>query len=354
MSVTSPAPNSAQPLKYLTPSCQQVAHEDLSGTTAGRWVIRTCLADPAILPAISQHVCHGVALTPAGLYTDMAAVAARHIWRSDRGHDAVTPAIKVCNLSVTKTYIIAIPPKPTGQWLEMEVVPEISPFSSGDLLDATVHCQFRSITPDGVKINDLASCSVVYELDHAWLMSWSHFAPTILARISKLHVRAATETSGDVMHMHRGKAYELFQSFVDYGPKYQNMAEVYVDTQTLEATATHAFQPDPATDYTTPFYMDGSCHISGFVVNAIVDTEKNAYISQGIESMKLSSKFDPEDHHAEIKTYVHMETMPNDKTVMRGDVYVLQNEEIVGVWEGIKFKRIPRKALNVFLPRPKV
>ncbi len=350
---TKPVPSTPPAPKFLTPSCQQVVYEDFSTPTKARVVIRTWLADPSILPSISQHICHGVALTPAGLYADMAAVVAKYIWLGNRGKDAALPAIKVRDLAVTKTYIITIPPDTEGQWLEMETISDVSEYSSRDILDATLHCQFRSIKPDGTKLNDLATCSVVYEIGHAWLMSWANHAPTILRRINALHHRADTEPNSDVLHLNRDKAYQLFKSFVDYGRKYQNMSSVFVDTKTLEATATHAFQPDPAVDYTGPFYLDGSCHISGFVVNAIEDTEKNAYISQGIASMRLSSRFDPESPGAEIQTYVKMEPLPNDKTVMCGDVYVLQDGEIVGMWEGIKFKRISKKALNVFLPQPK-
>lgn len=48
-----------------------------------------------------------------------------------------------------------------------------------------------------------------------------------------------------------------------------------------------------------------------------------------------------------------MSPLPNDKTVLQGDVYVLQDGQIVGVWEGVRFKKIPRRVLNVFLPPPK-
>ena len=68
--------------------------------------------------------------------------------------------------------------------------------------------------------------------------------------------------------------------------------------------------------------------------------------------MKLSPKFQPQQG-ADIRTYVRMEPLQNDKTVLCGDVFVLQNYEVVGVWEGVKFKRIPRRVLNVFLPPPK-
>lgn len=340
-------------IKRLTSSCQQIVSEDFSKPTAARVVVRSNLSDPQILPIMAQHKCHEVALTPSLLYVDMATVVAEYIWRGNRGQNAVLPGINVCNMDVVKTYIITLPQPKEGEWLEMECATEVSEYSSKDILDASIRCTFRRIKPDGTKMHDLAYCNVHYEFDPGWLAYWSDHAPLINTKINNLHARALTEATGDIQHMYKDKAYKLFKTFVDYGPKYQNMAEVVVDTKTLEGTATLAFQPDPATDYTYPFYLDGSCHISGFICNAIEDTEKNAWISNGIDAMKFSPKFQPTAPGAVIRNYVRMQPLPADKTVMTGDVYVLQNDEIVALCEGAKFKKIPRRALNVFLPKPK-
>ena len=283
----------------------------------------------------------------------MAAVVGEYIWRVNRGQNAEAPGVRVGKMVVDHTYIIQIPPKPEGQWLEMEAVLDVPEASSGDIIDGTVTCYFRSITAQGTKLQDLARCSVEYDWLPGWLMSWSSHAEAIKNKMERLYARSRTESSGDVQLMYKDKAYSLFKSFVDYGPKYQNMAEVVCDTKTLEATARHDFQPDPTKDYTGPFYLDGSCHISGFVCNtADEDVAKNAYVSHGFDAMKLSPNFQP-GPGADIRTYVHMQPLPHDKTVLCGDVYVVQDGEIVGMWEAVKFKRIPRRVLNVFLPPPK-
>lgn len=355
MSTTTTIPPKAKTseAKYLTASCQQIVEEDFASNFEARVLIRTCLADPKIWPAIGEHHCHEVALTPSGLYADMAAVVAEYIWKAYRGRDAETPGLRVGDMEVNKTYIISEPQPSEGQWLEMEALLSVPEYTSGDMIDGTVKCYFRSIRPNGVKLNDLAFCTAQYEFWHGWLSSWSHNNGLIRTKIANLHSRARTEASGEVQQMHRKKAYEVFKSFVDYGPRYQNMAEVTIDTKTLEATARLDLQPDPQQDYTGPYYLDASCHVSGFVCNtAEEDTTKNAYISHGIDTMRISPKFQPYPG-ANIQNYVHMQPLPSDKTVLSGDVYILQDDEIVGVWEGVRFKRIPRRILNVFLPKPK-
>ena len=346
--------NGTRTAKFLSASCQQVTHEDFTVPTAARVIVRTCIADPVIFPSISQHLCNGVALTPSGLYADMAAVVATYIWRGNRSPSAEAPGLKVFDMDVDKPYIIQNPQQPRKeQWLEMEATIHVPECSSGDVTDGTITCLFRSIRADGTKIQDQAHCSVQYEFLPSWHYTWTHSSSLLQTKIANLHTRARTEASGVVQHMYRDKAYREFKTFVDYGPKYQNMAEVVVDTTTLEGTATHAFQPDRNTDYTGPFYLDGSCHLSGFICNAIEQNrDKFAYISHGLDAMKISPRFAPAKG-ADIKTYVHMAPLPGDDSVLSGDVYVLQEGEIVGVWEGVKFKRIPRRVLNVFLPPPR-
>jgi iterative type I PKS product template protein len=353
MSQTTTLPARPTTGKYLSASCQEIISEYFPSRTAARVVIRSNLTHPEILPSISQHLCNSVALTSSGHYADMAKVIGEYIWRCNRGPNAEAPGVRVGNMVVDHTYIIQVPPKPEGQWLEMEAILDVPEASSGDIIDGTVLCYFRSITPQGVKLQDLAHCTVGYDWLPGWLMTWSAHAEPIKNKMDRLYARAQTETSGEVQLMYKDKAYRLFKSFVDYGPKYQNMAEVVVDTKTLEAAARHDFQPDPRNDYCGPFYLDGSGHISGFVCNtADEDVAKNAYISHGFDEMKISPKFSP-GKGADIRTYVHMQALPDDKTVLSGDVYVMQDGEVVGMWEGIKFKRIPRRVLNVFLPPPK-
>lgn len=339
---------------FLTsPSCQQLHTEDFRDPTRARVVVRSCLQDPGLWPAIGGHKCNGVALCPSGLYADMAALVAQHIWRGNRWQGAELPGINVSNMHVDKPIIAKYPHDGQPQWIEMEVVSDLPPSSSGDIIDATLNCYIRSIRADGTKLQDLAHCSVFFEWMPGWVGQWSNYNGLIKSKIENLHVRAQTETSGDVVLMQRERSYELFQSFVDYGPLYQNMAQVVCDNKTLEATAELAFQPDPKSDNTGPYYLDGSCHLSGFVCNAVEqDRDKNAYISHGWGAMKLSSGFRPA-HGADIRSYVHMKPLPEDKNVLSGDVFVLQDNEIVGIWEGVQFKRIPRRVLNVFLPPPK-
>jgi hypothetical protein len=159
------------------------------------------------------------------------------------------------------------------------------------------------------------------------------------------------ENSGQIRTIRRQKAYELFKTFVEYDGDYQAMSEIIIDKAALEATALLDILPKSEDELSGPYYLDGSCHLSGFICNATdEDTKKNAYISHGWSTAKISSDFQP-GNGEELRSYVRMQ--PEGKDVLGGTVFVLCGNKIVGSWEGVSFKRIPRRVLNIFLPPPK-
>lgn len=336
-------PSSQQTID-LSASCQHIASEAFPNQHSATVTIRSCLAHPDLWPILRDHKCNGVTLTPSGLYGDMAITVAKYIWKKLYPGKPL-PGINVADKHVTKTYICDNPQIGDGQWLEMRAVAE-DLSSSG-----TIECSFLSIRHDGSKLNDLAHCIVKLEKESDWLAEWALVQPLIASRIQTLQARAQVEASGAVRTIQREQAYELFKSFVEYDGKYRAMSEVIVDKETLEATSLLEIQADPEKDLVGPYYLDGTCHLSGFVCNVTdEDSRKNAYISHGWESARVLNGFDPKAGK-ELRNYVHME--PEGKDVLCGTVYVLQDGEMVAVWEGVRFKRIPRRVLDVFLPPPK-
>lgn len=332
--------HTSAPLR-LSASCQLVISSTVEeiGKSASI-VIRSSIKDPGLWPLIRDHKCNGVNLTPSGLYGDMAITATMNLWEQLKPGQEI-PGLNVAEMHVVKTLIADNPQKGSGQWLELT--------ATADLDGGVVRCSFSHITPEGVKLHDVASCTVLLEDETIWQAEWAQLSPLIANQISTFRTRALTEDTGSIRTIHLAKAYELFKTFVEYDNKYQAMTQVIIDSDTLEATAELNMQASAAEgDLVGPYFLDGSCHLSGFVCNATdEDSKKNAYISHGWNAAKLSKDFDPENGKP-LQNYVRMQA--EGKDVLGGTVYVLQGEEIVGVWEGVRFKRIPRRVLNVFLP----
>jgi len=328
----------------LSASCQRIISQDYDAETSASIVIRSCVAEPELWPVLRDHKCNGVTLTPSGLYGDMAITVTKHIWSKIKPGMSL-PGLNVCEMHVNKPLKAQNPQVGHGQWLEMRAAAE------GLDGGGVVRCAFSHVSPTGALIDDLAHCLVRLEDEDEWRAEWSMYEHQVVAQVDRLQARAQMENSGQVRTIHRQKAYELFKTFVEYDGDYQAMSEIIIDKAALEATALLDIVPKSENELSGPYYLDGSCHLSGYICNASdEDTKKNAYISHGWSAAKMSSEFQP-GNGKELRSYVRMQ--PEGKDVLGGTVFVLCGNKIVGTWEGVSFKRIPRRVLNIFLPPPK-
>ncbi|EME39782.1 polyketide synthase-like protein [Dothistroma septosporum NZE10] len=334
--VAATAPAVELPAKRLSTSCQKVISEEYSANQA-RVVVRSSLADSKLYPVVCGHMVNNAALCPSSLYADMALTVADYIWKETRP-DTETPGMNVCNMEVPKPLIAQIPQPSQGQHIELE--------ANADLEQGVLKLKFRSVHPDGKKIQDHANCTVKYEDKSAWADEWARYNFMVKAQMEMLTAKTMT---GGAHKVQRGMAYKLFKALVNYDSKYRAMAEVVLDGTNTEASATLDFptKPDDGDFYCAPYHIDGSCHISGFIVNAsdLLDSEQNVYVSHGWGAMKFSK---PLIAGMRLRNYVRM--LPQPGNISKGDVYIMQGEEIVAVCEGIKFQQIPRRVLNTFLP----
>nr|POF15249.1 conidial yellow pigment biosynthesis polyketide synthase [Quercus suber] len=330
------APVVEAPAKRISTSCQRIVSEEYNGNAA-KVVIRSSLADSKLYPVVCGHMVNNAALCPSSLYADMALTVADYIYKEMRP-GTETPGYNVCNMEVPKPLIAQIPQPPQGQHVEME--------ANANLDTGILKLNFRSVQPDGKKIQDHAHCIVRYEDKAAWAEEWSRYNYMVKAQMEILNSKTNT---GAAHKVQRGMAYKLFKALVNYNDKYRAMAEVVLDGANTEASATLDFptKPEDGDFYCAPYHIDGSCHISGFIVNAsdLLDSEQNVYVSHGWGAMKFSK---PLVAGMKLKNYVRMQPQPGN--ISKGDVYIMQGDDIIAVCEGIKFQQIPRRVLNTFLP----
>ncbi|KAK3074539.1 polyketide synthase [Teratosphaeriaceae sp. CCFEE 6253] len=330
------APAVAIPAKRLSTSCQKVIAEEFDGSTASV-TIQSSLADSKLYPVVCGHMVNNAALCPSSLYADMALTVGDYIYKQLRPGQEV-PGLNVCNMEVPKPLIAQIPQPAEGQHIQMK--------ATADLDQGTAKLVFSSVKPNGQKLQDHAFCTIKFEDKAAWAEEWSRYNYMVQAQMELLNQKTLT---GGAHKVQRGMAYKLFKALVSYEDKYRAMAEVVLASGQTEASATLDFptKPEDGDFYCPPYHIDGACHISGFIVNAsdLLDSEQNVYVSHGWGAMKFSR---PLVAGMKLKNYVRMQPQPGN--ISKGDVYIMEGNEIVAVCEGIKFQQIPRKVLNTFLP----
>jgi iterative type I PKS product template protein len=206
--------------------------------------------------------------------------------------------------------------------------------------------RYTLVDSSGKYLDHHANCTVTFEDKTSWSDEWASSSYLIHSRIDSLKDKVSR---GEADQISRKMAYKLFASLVLYDDKYQGMQEVTFDSANFEATARVAFQTseEDGSFLVNPYWIDSVGHISGFIVNGsdATDSKNFVYISHGWSAMRLIK---PLQRNTIYTTHVKMHPAP--KNIMVGDVHILEGQDVVGVWKGIKFQQIPRKVLNTFLP----
>ncbi|KAJ5884708.1 conidial yellow pigment biosynthesis polyketide synthase [Penicillium taxi] len=322
----------SSPLK--TTSVQRVVEEKFSDKSC-MLVAESDLSRPDLKEVLHGHMVNGVALCPSTLYGDMGITIGEYMYRRmfPGSAEADIPRMNVCKMEVGKTLIF--------RGAESQVI-KIS-------AEASKSKETIGITISSVE-GQHATFSVEFGTSAAWLEEWKRTGYLVDARIRMLR----DEEDEDIHTLNRKMAYKLFGSFVEYEKPFQGMKKVYLKPDEFEATADIVLQTYNSEQnfVVPPYWIDSVGHLSGFVVNCQTapGSEKNVYVSHGWDSLRLARTLMPGGTY---RTYVRMAPVEGTPNMVSGDVYCLEGTEVIALYGGVKFMRIPRNVLDQVLPRPR-
>ena len=322
--------------RLSTTSIQRVVQESVQVDEA-IVVAESNFSDPLLHQVVSGHLVNGAGLCPSSMYADMALTLAEYGYKLlQPDNDGV--GMNVTSMAVPVPCIVRNILKPESQIIQIEAIV--------NMVRQQATITISSPAKNGAGDTVHATCLVKYESKSIWVSEFQRTAFLIQSRMEMLWKKME---SGQAHRILRGMAYQLFSATVQYSDKFRGMKEVILDSAHSEATSVINFQAGPSDGsfYISPYFIDSVAHLSGFIMNASdgADTQNNAYISHGWESMCFTKRLESDkEYHA------HVKMQPCGKNLMAGDVYVLEEGNIVGVVGGLKFQRIPRKLLNTFLP----
>lgn len=205
-----------------------------------------------------------------------------------------------------------------------------------------------NVDNSGVAQEPFATATLVYGEPSEWLSSWTPLSHLIESRIDALNDLAS---KGQASRLTGNMAYTLFASnLVDYAEKYRGMQSVVL--RGLEAFADVQLTTHEGGVWTVPpYFIDSVAHLAGFIMNCsdAMDTHKNFCVTPGWKSMRFAK---PLVAGMIYRSYVKMIPTPDDASVYTGDVYIMQEGQIIGLVGGIKFRRYPRLLLSRFFSPP--
>ncbi|KAK4868727.1 hypothetical protein LT330_006929 [Penicillium expansum] len=321
----------AAPVAVFLSSAAQRVLETSGDNSSASIVIENDIADPELNRVIAGHKVNGACLTPSSLYADIAQTLGEYLvqnykpeWK-DRGFD-------ICNMMVPKPLIA----KGGKQLFRVS--------ATANWAEESAKVQVWSVTPEGKKILDHASCNIKFFDPSPYELEWKRSSYLIKRSIE--HLQEST-ISGQAHRMKRGMVYKLFASLVDYDDNYKSMREVILDSEQHEATAVVKFEAPPGNFHRNPFWIDSIGHLSGFIMNASdnTDSKNQVFVNHGWDSMRCLKKFDPSVTY---RTYVRMQ--PWKDSIWAGDVYMFDGDDVVAVYGGVKFQGLARKILDMALP----
>lgn len=222
--------------------------------------------------------------------------------------------------------------------------------TTADVGSGVVDLTWQNVDNDGHAHEPFATANIYYQNDVSeWLSSWAPLAHLIQSRIEALEHLA---TQARASRFSRNMAYTLFASnLVTYADKYRGMQSVVLHD--LEGFADVQLTTKESGVWTVPpYFIDSVAHLAGFIMNCsdAIDTANNYCVTPGWNAMRFAKPLIP---GARYRSYVKMIPTTEDPTIYFGDVYVLQEDgAIVGVVNGIQFRRYPRILLNRFFSPP--
>ena len=248
--------------------------------------------------------------------------------------------MNVRDMEVSKPLIVPVANNSEPQLLQI--------IATTDLSTKKVDLEYTSIdVRSGARTNH-AHCFVEYGDAAGWASQWARNAYLIKSRITALE---EARLEGDVQRILKGMVYKLFSALVQYSESYRGMEEVLLLSGQREGPAKIKFKADDKNGdfFLNPYWIDSLAHLSGFVLNAndAIDSKSFVFISHGWQSMRFTGQFSAEKTY---RTYVKVQP-DNSSTVMAGDIYIFEEDIIVGLIEGLKFQQVPRAVLDQLMPR---
>ncbi|KAL7900505.1 polyketide synthase-like protein [Trichoderma sp. SZMC 28014] len=322
--------------------------EEMFDGSAGRVVVQSDLMQPDFLKAAWGHQMNGAGVVTSSIHADIALTLGKYLYENLRPQAKTGGAaidMEMYNL-VVRQGIVAQKNTNVPQMIQISI-------STPNIDSGLASLEWHNLTPDASALADeepIVTAQIRYGSSSDNLVSWMPMTHLVQSRIDFLQDLAEKGIANRLSH---SMAYLLFsKNLVHYADEYRGMQSVVMHE--LEGFAEVTLKTKSSGVWTVPpFFIDSVAHLAGFIMNVsdAIDTRTNFCITPGCNSFRIAR---PLVAGAKYQSYVKMIPTAEEPTVYLGDVYILQEGEIIGLVRAIKFRRCPRVLLNQFFSPPDV
>ncbi|KAH0364236.1 putative polyketide synthase, partial [Aureobasidium melanogenum] len=306
-----------------TSTVQSIIDVNFNGA-AGTVTMESDLMQADFLAAAHGHRMNDCGVVTSSIHADIAYTLGQYLLKK-WGVKRSKANINITELDVTKG-LVAQKDTKTPQKIRVSI-------STADMASGLANMTWCNVDNSGVAQEPFATATLVYENPSEWLSSW-----TPLSHLIESPIDALTDLAN------KG------QASLDYADRYRGMQSVVL--RELEAFADVQLTTHEGGVWTVPpYFIDSVAHLAGFIMNCsdAIDTAKNFCVTPGWKSMRFAK---PLVAGMKYRSYVKMIPTLEDAIVYTGDVYIMQEGQIIGLVGGIKFRRYPRLLLTRFFSAP--
>ncbi|KAK2616922.1 hypothetical protein QQS21_000010 [Conoideocrella luteorostrata] len=326
------APPQQNSTELSTSSVQRILQDSIQSNTVT--LIAQSDFGSELLREISQgHRVNGANLCTSSLYADIGLTLGKRLL--EKYHPELRDySVNVQDMNIDKTLVLKND-EPTLFRAEV----------THDKTTLVAKMSIYSVNKDGKKTLQHSMSELRFEDPKEWAQDWKRNQHHILRSIGMLRDRA---DQGLDTKLSQGMIYKLFSSLVDYNDAFKGLQKAVLHSQDHEATATVKFQTPKGDFFCNPMWIDSCGQLTGFLMNGHETTGPDqVFINHGWKSLRLAEEFRQETTY---QTYIRMCNVEGTK--YSGDLYIVDDNRIIGVYGGITFLGISRRVLNVALPPP--
>ncbi|KAK3903617.1 hypothetical protein C8A05DRAFT_14423 [Staphylotrichum tortipilum] len=330
---------------FFTSSVQRVAFEHVGETTAQLTGISD-LWHPDLLGAAAGHKIHGRSVLTASIWADICQTVGEHAYKR-LVPNTTGVFMDVRDMQVVEAQLISEDDSSPPQFIRIE--------AELDLSLGRTQVALWVANPDGSPKADRAFATAVvwyYQDAQDWHTEWQTASHLVSSRIDTLW---DSTLEGKASALSRQATYHLFANVVDYDIRYQAMRRAALDSDVLEAAADVVLDADRhGTWRTPPHWIDGTFQLAGLVMNSFGDAAGATpvrdffFITPGWRRLRLAEALEA---GIKYRNYVRMVPVEGEPGAYAGDLYLLRGMKVVGLCEGIKFKRVPRALMPMMFAR---
>ncbi|EFQ28363.1 beta-ketoacyl synthase domain-containing protein [Colletotrichum graminicola M1.001] len=289
------------------------------------------LQEPTLRKLIDGHNVVGIALTPSGVYQEMAWSAARYL------HGRMSPGGSDAQMVLQKLDIFS------PLFLAQSTSPQIV------TVRATTKTGSNTFVVTVGSDKDHSRCELVIAPPHQTQKDeWKARRALVAPRSAELLQPASQRP---VYRLFKQMVYKIFSPITDYSSEYWSINEVFIDQSFTEAAFKLDLRETPAGSSFTydPCWLDSIAQTAGFLLNSNASNPADVvYMSTGCDALKLSNELTGGRQYL---CYVRAEISDNGSSVVC-ETTVFDETSAVAIGEGLKFKRVKKARLRQLLGLP--